>query len=88
MDRRVTSPTRGPPPPCKQALKQLLFVFLLMRNNIVNGGVYFLLLGVMCHMPSKSIIIVPKSWVSELLSALHIKVLHKFIYFLQISEIW
>ena len=25
MDRRVTSPTWGPPPPCKQALNLLLF---------------------------------------------------------------
>ena len=62
--KRVTSPTQGPPPPCKQALKQLLFDFLPMRNNIVNGRVYFLLLGVLYHMSSKSTNIVPKSWVS------------------------
>ena len=62
--KRVNSPTQGPPPPCKQALKQLLFDFLLMRNNLVNCRIYFLLSGVLCHVPTKSITIVPKSWVS------------------------
>ena len=70
MDRRVTpprwvtSPTRGLPPPCAQALKQLLFDFLLLKNSKVHGRTSFLLLGVLCHMPCKSITIVPKSWVS------------------------
>ena len=32
MDRRVTSPTWGPPPPCKQALTSSSFFINLHRN--------------------------------------------------------
>ena len=31
MDRRVTRPTWGPPPPCKQALSAMISFFLLRR---------------------------------------------------------
>ena len=36
--KRVTSPTRGPPPPCKQTLKQFLSWFLRLS---LNGFVRF-----------------------------------------------
>ena len=34
MDRRVTSPTWGSPPPCKQALSDL--------NGLLMGPIYYL----------------------------------------------
>ena len=33
MDRRVTSPTLGPPPPCKQALTQKNYISSLKSEN-------------------------------------------------------
>ena len=36
MDRRVTSPTWGPPPPCKQALKCILSLFVCVKNISTN----------------------------------------------------
>ena len=47
-----------------------LFDFLRMGNIKINSINYFLLLRVWCHNSST---IVPKSWVSKPLSALHIK---------------
>ena len=40
MDRRVTTPTRGPPPPCKQALRldQISLRSLLSRLNVFHLG--------------------------------------------------
>ena len=40
----------------------------------VNGRISFLLLGVWYHIPSKRSTMVPKSWVSQPLSAHHIRV--------------
>ena len=31
MDRRVTSPTWGPPPPCKQALNVDIYISVILR---------------------------------------------------------
>ena len=38
MDRRVTSPTWGPPPPCKQALREVLIIFWMkfLYDNAKN----------------------------------------------------
>ena len=36
MDRRVTSPTWGSPPPCKQALKYILSLFVCVKKISTN----------------------------------------------------
>ena len=36
MDRRVTSPTWGPPPPCKQALSAMIFLWIFTATLLTS----------------------------------------------------
>ena len=36
MDRRVTSPTWGPPPPCKQALSTMIFLWIFTATLLTS----------------------------------------------------
>ena len=56
MDRRVTSPTSGPPPPCKQALNLRFSGYISPRseNHELNGKVFLLrFLNFLSPLPKK-----------------------------------